>query len=172
MLKIKPLVWEMETWQCQWIAQTPFGKLQVADRLGFVYYWLPLQEHGTRAESVELAQAAAEQWYRAKMMEGLEESHQREPTAQQIDSACMTFNHNFGLLKEDVRAVLRNEAMRWFRAWQKEMGKPFPDPTIAAQAKEAMARGESYSAAEMLDNLKQPDLDRSFNDEIREVEGG
>jgi len=42
------------------------------------------------------------------------------PTPEQINSACLSFRHDFGLLNDDERAAIRFEAREWLRAWQKE----------------------------------------------------
>jgi hypothetical protein len=67
-----------------------------------------------------------------------------EPTAQQIDSACMAWQHDFGLLDESDKRMRRTEAREWFIIWQKEMGQPHLDRSFTGWS----------------------------NDEIKEVEGG
>lgn len=42
------------------------------------------------------------------------------PTPAQIDSACLSYRHDFGLLSGAERATLRSEALQWLIAWQKE----------------------------------------------------
>ena len=42
------------------------------------------------------------------------------PTPAQIDSACLSYRHDFGLLPDHERAALRYEALEWWIAWQKE----------------------------------------------------
>jgi NTP pyrophosphatase (non-canonical NTP hydrolase) len=44
-----------------------------------------------------------------------------EPTDAQINSACMSFRHDFGLLSADERAKVRFEAREWLRAWLYEL---------------------------------------------------
>lgn len=41
-------------------------------------------------------------------------------TAEQIDSACMSFRHDFGLLDEKKREDTRSAAKYWLEAWMKE----------------------------------------------------
>jgi Lar family restriction alleviation protein len=43
-----------------------------------------------------------------------------EPTQAQIDSACMSYTHDFGLLKGTAKEAVRFAATEWLRAWQKE----------------------------------------------------
>jgi hypothetical protein len=64
MLKIKPLAWEWE--QQWWVAETPWGEMYIIGN-----HWIGGHQHSVHP-SQETAQAAAEEWYRAKMMEGLE----------------------------------------------------------------------------------------------------
>lgn len=44
----------------------------------------------------------------------------KEPTAQQVDSVCLSYRHDFGLLDEDDKNKLRFQAKEWLIAWQKE----------------------------------------------------
>lgn len=41
-------------------------------------------------------------------------------TRSQIDSACMSYRHDFGLLEAEKRNSLRNDARHWLEAWMKE----------------------------------------------------
>lgn len=43
-----------------------------------------------------------------------------EPTLAQINSACLSFRHDFGLLDATERGELQWQATEWLRAWQKE----------------------------------------------------
>lgn len=43
-----------------------------------------------------------------------------KPTPAQIDSACLSYRHDFGLLPENDRATIRLEAKWWLEAWLKE----------------------------------------------------
>ena len=45
-----------------------------------------------------------------------------EVTNRMIDSACMSYRHNFGILPLDEQNRMRIEAKEWFRAWEKEFG--------------------------------------------------
>jgi hypothetical protein len=42
------------------------------------------------------------------------------PTEAQINSACMSYRHDYGLLTGDERKMVRFQALEWLRAWQKE----------------------------------------------------
>lgn len=53
----------------------------------------------------------------------VEPANNWEPTPAQLDSACMSFRHDFGLLDEDERASVRFEAREWLRAWLHELPK-------------------------------------------------
>jgi hypothetical protein len=71
MLKIKPLVWEWEgNGSCY--ARTIVGNIYID---GVTEMWCLIAGGSVIGDfaTLELAQAAAEEWYRAKMMEGLEE---------------------------------------------------------------------------------------------------
>ncbi len=43
------------------------------------------------------------------------------PTPAQIDSACLSFRHDFGLLSKEQQDTLRLEAKYWLEAWDKEL---------------------------------------------------
>ncbi|MGB3042512.1 MAG: hypothetical protein WBB98_04940 [Xanthobacteraceae bacterium] len=43
-----------------------------------------------------------------------------EPADAQINSACLSFRHDYGLLDDHDRERLRFVAIEWLRAWQKE----------------------------------------------------
>jgi hypothetical protein len=43
-----------------------------------------------------------------------------EPTEAQINSACLSYDHSFGLMEGAERQMVRFEAREWLRAWQKE----------------------------------------------------
>lgn len=45
---------------------------------------------------------------------------QRDPTGQQITSACLSYDHAFGLMTESQQEKMRFSAKEWLRAWQKE----------------------------------------------------
>ncbi len=42
------------------------------------------------------------------------------PTPAQLNSACMSYRHDFGLMEEDERERLRWSAKEWLHAWRKE----------------------------------------------------
>lgn len=44
-----------------------------------------------------------------------------EPTADQVDSACLSYRHDFGLLSEKDQDRLRFEAKEWLLAWRKTL---------------------------------------------------
>ncbi len=43
-----------------------------------------------------------------------------DPTDQQINSACLSYDHAFGLMSESQQEKMRFSAKEWLRAWQKE----------------------------------------------------
>ncbi|WP_407146270.1 hypothetical protein [Bradyrhizobium sp. ORS 86] len=44
----------------------------------------------------------------------------RRPTDAQINSACLSYRHDFGLLSAKERVDIKFEALQWFFAWEKE----------------------------------------------------
>lgn len=44
-----------------------------------------------------------------------------KPTAREIDSACMSFRHDFGLMDQEQKDRLRWQAYEWLHAWRKEL---------------------------------------------------
>ena len=47
------------------------------------------------------------------------ESNQQSPTQSEIDSACLSYRHDYGLMAEADKQLLRCEAMDWLEAWKK-----------------------------------------------------
>lgn len=45
-----------------------------------------------------------------------------EVTDRMINSACLSYRHDFGLLTEEEQNRMRIEAKEWLRAWKKEFG--------------------------------------------------
>lgn len=43
------------------------------------------------------------------------------PTREQIDSVCLSYRHDFGLLDKDMRDQYRVKAVFWIEAWMKEL---------------------------------------------------
>lgn len=46
-----------------------------------------------------------------------------EPTEAQIASACLSYDHSFGLMDGPERVALMHQAREWFHAWRKEYVK-------------------------------------------------
>lgn len=46
-----------------------------------------------------------------------------EPTEAQLNSACLSYRHDFGLLGEEERARVKFQAREWLRAWMRELPK-------------------------------------------------
>lgn len=42
------------------------------------------------------------------------------PTEAQINSACLSYRHDYGLLNEEERKMVRFQAVEWLNAWLKE----------------------------------------------------
>lgn len=43
------------------------------------------------------------------------------PNGAQVNSACLTYRHDFGLLDVEIKDKLRFEAVEWLHAWRKEL---------------------------------------------------
>jgi len=46
-----------------------------------------------------------------------------EPTEAQVDSACLSYRHDFGMLEPEEQRAIRFKAREWLRAWLREMPK-------------------------------------------------
>lgn len=44
-----------------------------------------------------------------------------EPTDLEVSSACLSFDHGYGLLSQEERASLEFQAREWLHAWRKEL---------------------------------------------------
>ena len=42
----------------------------------------------------------------------------RDPTHREVDEACMSYRHDFGLLSIADANIVRFEAQEWLKAWQ------------------------------------------------------
>ncbi len=59
------------------------------------------------------------------------------PTLAQLNSACMSYRHDFGLMEDEERERLRWAAKEWLRAWRKEVAwaaHPSPPADTLAEA--------------------------------------
>lgn len=54
-------------------------------------------------------------------MNELENEFFNNPTREQIDSICLSYRHDFGLLNKQHQDLLRVEAVFWLEAWLKEL---------------------------------------------------
>lgn len=45
------------------------------------------------------------------------------PTASEIDSVCLSYRHDFGLLSPTDQSLTRFQAVEWLHAWRKELNK-------------------------------------------------
>ena len=43
----------------------------------------------------------------------------REPTEQEIDDTCLSFDHSFGLLPKEDKKKIRFYAKEWLHSWKK-----------------------------------------------------
>ena len=41
------------------------------------------------------------------------------PTDAEIESACLSYRHDYGLMTDEQKRMLRCDALEWLRAWQK-----------------------------------------------------
>lgn len=55
---------------------------------------------------------------RAEHARILEDMRMNEPTPQQVEAACLSFRHDYGIMTEKERYYLQCEAVYWLRAWQ------------------------------------------------------
>ena len=49
------------------------------------------------------------------------------PSAAEIDSACLSMDHSFGLMDVELQNRMRFEAKEWLHAWGKEIQDAVPD---------------------------------------------
>ena len=49
------------------------------------------------------------------------------PSAAEIDSACLSMNHSFGLMDVELKNRMRFQAKEWLHAWGKEVQDAVPD---------------------------------------------
>jgi len=63
----------------------------------------------------------------------MSENTQETPTVAQLNSACLSYRHDFGLLAANEQQRVRFEAQEWLRAWRKEFDVP-TQPMEAAEA--------------------------------------
>ena len=52
-----------------------------------------------------------------------------EPTEAQIASACLSYDHSFGLMDGPQRVALMHQAREWLHAWRKEFAATDLSPT-------------------------------------------
>ena len=50
-----------------------------------------------------------------------------KPTAQQIESICLSYRHDFGLMSDEEKLSVIEEANRWWAAISKEVNEPSSD---------------------------------------------
>ncbi len=43
-----------------------------------------------------------------------------QPTLKQLHSICLTYRHDYGILDDQARELLRDRALDWFHAFEKE----------------------------------------------------
>ena len=49
------------------------------------------------------------------------------PSAAEIDSACLSMDHSFGLMDVELQNHMRFQAKEWLHAWGKEIQDAVPD---------------------------------------------
>ena len=72
-----------------------------------------------------------------------------EPTDEQVASACLSYNHSFGLMIEAQRIAMMHQAREWLRAWRKEI--PALDPEALARWREEAVQAEREAIAAMIE---------------------
>jgi len=55
----------------------------------------------------------------------------RVPTDAQVNSACLSYRHDFGLLPDEQRKTVMFQAREWLHAWQKELPAALDIPAVA-----------------------------------------
>jgi hypothetical protein len=55
----------------------------------------------------------------------------RVPTDAQVNSACLSYRHDFGLLPDEQRKTVMFQAREWLHAWQKELPAALDTPAPA-----------------------------------------
>jgi len=55
--------------------------------------------------------------------DGMREVKEIKPTQAQIDDACLSYRHDYGLMTPANRALMRFEATEWLLAWGKTITK-------------------------------------------------
>lgn len=92
-----------------------------------------LRAENERLKSTIVAQETLIRSHEAEA-ERLREALQNDSTPEQVDDACMSFRHDYGLMKKVDQAALQWNATEWLRAWQKAFArtaleeKPQPTP--------------------------------------------
>jgi hypothetical protein len=74
-----------------------------------------------------------------------------EPTDEQVASACLSYNHSFGLMIESQRVAMMQQAREWLRAWRKEI--PALDPEALARWREEAVQAEREEIANLLEAI-------------------
>ena len=79
-----------------------------------------MNQHGAKqdAEIARLTAALA-----TAREDGMREVKEIKPTQAQIDDACLSYRHDYGLMTPANRALMRFEATEWLLAWGKTITK-------------------------------------------------
>ncbi len=75
--------------------------------------------------------------------------YMQKPSAKRIDSACMSYRHDFGLLSAEEQSQLRHDAKHWGYAWAKELFEP-AIPEVLSTPTPPQAASEYDKAVEEL----------------------
>lgn len=77
------------------------------------------------------------------------------PTRNQLDDACCSYRHDYGILDEDARESLRLNAAKWFFIWQKELEHTASDnEAIRKQFCKLLGFADFYSWEAIYDQVK------------------
>lgn len=152
---VKPLVWEFrsagETWEA--------GKYSVGHNShNSNYWWGSWDGKGGMANTLEAAQAAAQADYAARIASALNTDAvlalvaAAYADAADINSVCLAYRHDYGLMTPNQQESLRLEAEEWRRAWSKET----THATAALARMLALARAEGLGMAAEYCNGDEP----------------
>lgn len=87
----------------------------------------------------------------------------RVPTDAQVNSACLSYRHDFGLLQDQQREMVRFEAKEWLIAWQKALPAALDTPAPAMELVGALRAFKAFD--DLPAAAKRPDV---FEQRVRQ----
>ena len=79
------------------------------------------------------------------------------PSKEEIDSACLSMNHGFGLMDIELKNRMRFEAKEWLHAWGKEIQDAVPDDIEIYRAIKKSGERKHGAISRVIANMfKQP----------------